>query len=294
MLTSLLSRRSQPSKPRTRWLGALATLLLSASVDAFPPAPYHVVYGQIRDEYGNPLNLTTAEVLLESGASTVIKTNIRPQTEPGVNYRLSIPMDAGLTDEAYRPTALNPAVPFKLKVRIGQKVYLPIEMKADYSRLGQPGRKTRLDLTLGEDSDGDGLPDAWERAIIAMLGGKKTLADINPNDDIDGDGLTNLQEYLAGTYAFDSKDGFALNIVRTQDEAPVLEFTAVKGRTYTVLGSVDLKQWSAVSFVVQDPAKPSTAAVGNYAAVDVRLLRVVVAKDPSVAAPPKFFKLMVQ
>ena len=30
--------------------------------------------------------------------------------------------------------------------------------------LGKPSETTRLDLTLGEDSDGDGLPDAWERA----------------------------------------------------------------------------------------------------------------------------------
>ncbi|MDE0747075.1 MAG: hypothetical protein OSB23_04785, partial [Porticoccaceae bacterium] len=44
------------------------------------------------------------------------------------------------------------------------------------------------------DSDGDGMPDAWE-----------TRFDLDPNDasdaalDEDGDGITNLEEFLAGT-----------------------------------------------------------------------------------------------
>jgi hypothetical protein len=42
------------------------------------------------------------------------------------------------------------------------------------------------------DSDGDGLPDAWEmRHFGNLLQG--------PNDDLDHDGFTNIQEYLAGT-----------------------------------------------------------------------------------------------
>ena len=51
---------------------------------------------------------------------------------------------------------------FRLKVKIGSVTYLPIEMKLSKA-LGQAAQSTRLDLTLGEDSDNDGLPEAPER-----------------------------------------------------------------------------------------------------------------------------------
>ena len=52
-------------------------------------------------------------------------------------------------------------------------------MRGDYSALGRPGESTRIDLTLGEDRDGDGLPDAWERTLITASGGKLTLRTSN-------------------------------------------------------------------------------------------------------------------
>src|SRR4029434_45759 len=127
-----------------------------------------------------------------------------------VNYRLEVPMDSGTAPDLYQPTALRPFFQYRLKVVIGQTVYLPIEMGGHFAQSGQPSQKTRIDLTLGVDSDGDGLPDAWEQALIAIYGG--TLDSVWPQDDADGDGISNLDEYLAGTYAFDPSDGFRLTL----------------------------------------------------------------------------------
>jgi hypothetical protein len=44
----------------------------------------------------------------------------------------------------------------------------------------------------GIDSDGNRLPDAWERVYFGATG-------VNPNDDPDHDSVSNLNEHLAGT-----------------------------------------------------------------------------------------------
>lgn len=250
---------------------------------AYPPAPHHTLYGMVRDEFGNPLR-GNVEIILETSAGTQVKGHVATDLEPGVNYQVKVAMDAGLTSDAYKPTALRPTVPFKLRVRVGDVTYLPIQMTGNYRNLGLAGQRTRIDLTLGEDLDGDGLPDAWERLI------NPDITKVNPGDDSDRDGLTNLQEYVAGTYAFDPEHGFALNIVGVSGNAPLLEFTAIRNRTYTIQGSSDLKQWTTVSFRV---LAEGTNALQRYGATDVRLLR---AEVPPVAdgAAPRFFRLVVE
>ncbi len=279
-------RRSRPP-----WLLLLliSSFILhpSSLLHAYPPVPHHVIYGIVRGELGDPIAVTNAQVILTTGAGVQIKTTVFPNLAPGVNYRLTVPLDSGLTADPYKPTALLPTVPFRLSVKIGTVTYLPIEMIGDYKNLGQPAGETRLDLTLGEDSDGDGLPDAWERAIIASLGGNRTLADIKPGDDADGDGMNNLNEYLAGTYAFDPQDGFSLKMTGFDDGEPMLEFTVLRGRTYTVLGSENLQQWTPLEFrQVGD-----TAYYDQLSSDNVRTIKVV-ARGKNFT--PKFFKLQVQ
>lgn len=276
-------------------LAASATILMWAipdSVVPFPPAPHHLFYGLVRDEYGNPLNTDRAEVILETASGAVIKSNIRTDLSAGVNYQLAVPMDSGITSDLYKPTALRPMVPFKIKVKIGPTSYLPIEMAGDYSKMGQPGERTRLNLTLGEDADGDGLPDAWERALLAGFGGSKALSDIRSVEDLDGDGLSNLDEYIAGTYAFDAKDGFALKAVGFKGDAPVLEFMSVKGRTYTLYGSTHLKDWSLVRFRLPSDG-PESDPRHDYQAADSRMLQVEVISENGGPAH-QFYKLRVQ
>jgi Bacterial TSP3 repeat len=273
-------------------LASVVGLACTVASLAFPPAPHHEIFGLVRDELGNPLTASSTQILLEVGSDTIARTSLLVAGPPGVNYRLAIPIDSGVTADLYKPTALRPTVPFRLRVRIGNAVYLPIEMTGAEKLVTRPGASTRVDLTLGVDSDGDGLPDAWERALMAALGGRRTLADILPGNDDDGDGLSNLQEYLAGTYAFDPEDSFALTIRATELGRSYLDFTAIRGRSYSIQGSTDLQTWSPVTF--RNLAEGAKAVPGTvYRSTDVRLFRAVVGPFPDEESAPRFFKLIV-
>ena len=261
-------------------------LLLPVMVDAFPPAPHHIFYGMVRDEFGRPLEGEKVEVLFETSTGRVIRVDVAPSTTPGINYWLKVPMDSGATANLYHPAAMRMAMPFKIRVLIGARVYLPIEMIGDLAKIGQPGEETLLNLTLGEDTDGDGLPDAWERALLAQGQG---LRDINPGDDADGDGMSNLDEYISGNYAFDKDDGLRLDIVKRVEAGTVLEFMGIQGRTYTIKGSPDLKEWSELSFEIEG----QEGELENVRAEKVQNYRVTVPGDES-GTTTKFFKLMVQ
>ena len=267
-------------------LAILLGAVFAPAVRAFPPAPHHLFYGTVRDQYGTPLRVANAQVLLEAAGGTVWKTEVVNGVEPTVNYRLAVPMDAGLTSDLYQPTALRPAMPFTIRVKIGNVTYLPLQLKGSFVKLGLPGQQTRLDLTLGEDSDGDGLPDAWERLISA------DLTQVHPGDDSDGDGMSNLKEYLAGTYAFDPDNGFALQISEVRETGARMKFTSIRGRSYRLEGSTDLKEWVATSFRVPAEGTNGTAR-SVFVGSDVRVVEVEAVK-PTDQPETRFYRLMVE
>lgn len=283
-----LNTNSRGLLGRVLVLGLLAAGA-AGTLRAFPPAPHHEIYGLVRNEQGDPLESATATVLLEVGGTNVASTVIRTTPAINGNYRLNIPLDSGLTAERYRPSAQFPAVPFRLRVKVGNVSYVPIVITGVSSLVTKPGGSTRVDLTVGEDSDGDGLPDAWERELIAALGLDRTLAQIRPDGDDDGDGMTNMQEYLAGTYAWDPQDGFALAIRGVQNGRPVMEFTGIRGRTYSVETSHDLKTWKPITFQVDGGADQD-----SFTSPDVRPVHVSVAPAATNTPSLRVFRLMVR
>lgn len=274
------------------WIGA-GLFAFTIAAQAFPPAPDHVVFGMVRTELGDPVDVTNATIALETMSGTRISTTLVPTLAPGVNYRLYVPMDAGLTSDAYIPTALRPTVPFRIKVVIGNTVYLPIQMQADYSHLGKPAQQTRLDLTLGVDSSGDGLPDAWKRMILAMSKGLYTnISQILPGGHFPGNPMTFREAYIAGTYPWDLKQGFALSVIGTHDDTPVMEFQSIQGRSYGILGSADLKEWNQLPFRIVETGA-TNSLIMNYQATDIRTLRIEVPPVPG-APTNRFFQATVQ
>jgi hypothetical protein len=275
------------------WLVLVVTgalFVLPETVEAFPPAPSHQIYGLVRNEYGEPLSVSGAQITLESTTGVQVSSIIVPGLDAGVNYRLNLSMDSGVAPDSYKPTALRPTLPFLIRVKIGQATYLPIEMSGNFSKLGIPAASTRIDLTLGIDADHDGLPDAWQQLIRAMLGPN---AKIGPNEDADGDGISNLDEYRFGTFAFIPNEGFRLKLINQPGAKPLLEFTVATSHAYTVHSSTNLQTWTPLLFKI--PANgPADSARSYFTATDVQVLQVEPQLPAGATNANYFFKVQVQ
>jgi hypothetical protein len=168
------------------------------------------------------------------------------------------------TTTSYSSVALTSGTIYTLAVSIGSQLYYPIEM-ATSPVIGSASARRRLNLTLGVDSDGDGLPDAWEEA--QLYHGGQTPGDngwdlslIDKNGDFDKDGVSNYTEYVAGTYATDRSSVLSLSIKEKLATSARLEFYAFYGKSYTLESTTDLKTWASTPFSLTDPAAPDAAA----------------------------------
>jgi hypothetical protein len=255
---------------------------------AYPPAPTHTLYGLVRDQYGTPFDSTAITIVLVASNGVTILAQLSPGIAAGVNYQLSVPMDAGLTPIPYEPTAYVTAAPFKLFVVLGGVTNTPIEMSGNFSQLGQPSRSTRLDLTLGVDANNDGIPDAWEYAILGELGSSLMLSQINANSLLFGDSRTLLQAYLAGGDPL--AGGLTVTLVSYHAGAPLLQFPTQPGRSYTLQASADLQHWTSVSFTI--PALGS-ATYTFYTANSAGTIQAQLILSPPTP-PAQFFRVQQQ
>jgi len=260
-------------------------------LQAFPPAPHHLFMGMVRDEYGNPLHDSDATVLFVTGNGSVLIAPVRLDLTPGINFRLEVPMDAGLVGEPYMNTAMQRAMPFEIWIEVGGILYSPLEVFGDFSLMGDPGKTTTMDLTLGVDRDGDGIPDAWEEALLAALNGDGQVQDIDPNGDLDGDGLSNLDEYYTGNYAFDKNDGLVLSIAGSSNGRPLVEWLAIRGRSYSLSASIDMETWVPVDFWIEGESE--SVPLSQFHSDDVQQVRASIRLEEE-QLEFAFFRLVMQ
>ncbi len=88
------------------------------------------------------------------------------------------------------------------------------------------------------DTDGNGLPDAWEREHFGTIG-------VDPAGDADSDGTSEDLEYRAGTDPRDATSVFRPEALNGSG-GPVLRFDTVTGRDYRIWESDDLVDWTVL------------------------------------------------
>jgi hypothetical protein len=128
------------------------------------------------------------------------------------------------------------------------------------------------------DSNGDGLPDAWQTNYFGSITSPQAV----PGADPDQDGLTNLQEYLAGTDPTSASSRLWIEIEPITGANRTLRFDAVAGKTYTVQyrDSLGYGAWQKVADVpVQATAGPAEVVDSDAAAL-TRFYRAVTPAQP--------------
>ena len=268
------------------------SLIIASSLGkalAFPPAPYYSIYGNVRDEHGQLIPANGSTVVFFYNAAEHSRYSITSLGLSDYNYEIRMKMDMNRSGTSvYDSLAVNSGVAYTLAIDIGGVLYYPIEISTPPS-VGNPADRRRLDLTLGEDSDKDGLPDAWEQSQLFYAGlNASDLSLISPSGDFDKDGISDQQEYISGTYATDAVDFFYLKMVGLSDQDALVDFYGITSKTYTIESSTDLVSWSPVSFSMQ----VGGSTISSYVATEVGVVRAYI--PVSAAANKVFYRLKVQ
>ena len=268
---------------------ALALLFCGPSAHAFPPAPHYSIYGDVRDEFGYLIQPGTATVVFYFGGKEVERYPLTGATASTYTYQIRMRLDMNrIGTSAYSSSTVSSGAVYTLAVDIGGVLYYPIEVKTPPT-VGSPAGRRRVDLTLGSDTDQDGLPDAWEEMQLYSGGLPTTdLGRVTPTGDLDGDGVNNLTEYIAGTYASDATETFYLKITRATETHSDFEFFTITSKVYQLEKSTDFKSWTPAEFTVGAASTSSSA----YTATGVG---VVTGSIPHAASETKtFYRLNVR
>jgi hypothetical protein len=140
------------------------------------------------------------------------------------------------------------------------------------------------ELNIRIDAARSGTVFYSDKAVAAL--GEFSLV-VAMNGDYDRDGQNNLQEYLAGTFAGDATETFALALKEKLPQSVRFEFYAITGKVYTIESTLDMKTWTRVAFAVGAPGTGSEA----YQASQVGILSIFTAPRSNTG---EFFRLTVR
>jgi hypothetical protein len=284
-----------PSFPMifSRWFRWCLLLVFSSAVlRAFPPAPYYTLFGIVRDQVGATLKVDGAELILLKDGKEIGRSPVSKDLRGDFNYELRVSVDQNLpSTRAYSEKAVAAGGLISVVVTMNGQQFYPIGVSGSL-RATAGGERVRLDLNLGADTDGDGLPDAWEEWQLYIAGRRPgangwDLSPITRDGDFDGDGISNFHEYIAGTFAADPSDRFELRLLGKTASAVQLEFFGITGKVYTVEESSDLRSWATVPFSLTAQG----AEQARYQSPEVGI-RSIFVKAPATTS--RFYRLSVR
>ncbi len=272
---------------------AFLSLAVVGVVQAFPPAPYYTLYGTVRDQVGQTVTAEGAQIILFKGNQEVGRAPVSSGARLDQNYELQVRLDQNRSGTTlYTEKAVSTQSPFSIAVEIAGVRYYPIEASGTLTS-GKGSERVRLDLNLGQDSDHDGLPDVWEQWQLYQSGkdpdeqGNWPLGLIDKDGDYDHDGTSNWLEYLAGTFAGDASERFALEIKEKTAGNVRFSFYAITGKTYTIEASADAKTWTRIPFAIGSPAAGSP----SWQSADIGVVSAFCAAG---SAPKQLYRLTVR
>jgi hypothetical protein len=225
------------------WIAGFATLgALSAIADGIPE-PSLILYGAVwTSTDGSRLTVGTIEWTFEpiGGGPSVTASASLQNINDQFSYALRVPCETPLPGRAPSPQTLSLVSPPRTYTRANVRINgEPAQIQPPGSQsltLGDMdrGRLERIDLRIARaalDSDGNGLPDAWEQAFFNQIG-------IDPAGDPDLDGMNNRAEWKAGTDPNNFQSQFAvLDVEAKAGGAVAIAWSSTIGRTYAVLRS---------------------------------------------------------
>jgi Bacterial TSP3 repeat len=230
----------------TTWFATASLILFYAAIaHAAIPEPDNILYG----------NITLDNTLVTADRTDVVIEARRQTNGPAIaSYRMG--SDSSLGNLYALKLAIESGTPITdtNSSRILDNLFIVVTdgtgVRAETTyTVADRGVAQRVDFGVAAvDSDGDGLPDAWELQQFTNLG--QTPGSINAN------GMTALQNFIAGTDPNDPRSGFKLTIARTNNQKRV-SFQAVRAegpgydgmtRLYTLESSPVLAggSWSGV------------------------------------------------
>ncbi len=109
-------------------------------------------------------------------------------------------------------------------------------------------------FTISADTDGDGIPDAWEIKYFS------SLTNANATTDSDRDGFSDLSEYRAGTLPNNSTSVFqTVTASNRTDGGFSIQWLSISNRDYSVARGTNL-----IDFTVIATNLPATPPVNTY------------------------------
>jgi len=250
-------------------LTACVAIAISAVAQSLPgiPEPGLTLYGEIRNTAGGPnlrLTLGTLVWIVQpaTGNPITVQTPLRNINDQ-FSYAVRLPFETVPTGFTLSPNALllsptSVAYTRSATINDAPATFVTTTQNSFTFSTAERGRLERVDLQVSlvvVDTDGDGIPDAWES--------QHGLNSNNPADallDSDSDGMSNLEEYLSGTDPTDSQSRFAIIRITANDaDGTLIEWSSVEGQLYSVERSTALDS----GFILIAPDLPSTPPMNS-------------------------------